>query len=141
MGNKAIKTALALFVIALLAFAVKSGILLTRSAPSLSDEEYLALVPKVMEMVKQRYVEKVNDKKLVEGAINGMLAALDPHSAYLPPEFFKEMNIEISGSFGGLGLEVNMADGRLMVIAPIDDTPAFRAGIRSGDIIWKIDGK
>ncbi|HEY6871463.1 MAG TPA: S41 family peptidase [Geobacteraceae bacterium] len=141
MVKKALKTTLSLIVIALLAFAAGTAIRLKRTVPALRDEEYLALVPKVMELIKQRYVEKVDDKKLVEGAINGMLAALDPHSAYLPPEFFKEMNIEISGSFGGLGIEINMADGRLTVIAPIDDTPAFRAGIRAGDVIWKIDGK
>ncbi len=141
MKNTWIKSVLFLSVIAVLGLAVGTGIRFRHSVSKLSDAEYLRLVPEMMELIKQKYVEKVDDKKLVEGAISGMLAALDPHSAYLPPDFFKEMNIEISGSFGGLGLEINISDGRLTVIAPIDDTPAYRAGIRAGDFIWKIDGK
>lgn len=141
MKNKWIKTTLFLIVIAVLGLAVGTGIRFRHSVSKLSDAEYLRLVPEMMELIKQKYVEKVDDKKLVEGAISGMLAALDPHSSYLPPDFFKEMNIEISGSFGGLGLEVNISDGRLTVIAPIDDTPAYRAGIKAGDFIWKIDGR
>ena len=141
MKNKWIKSTLFLIVIAVLGLAVGTGIRFRQSVSKLSDEEYLRLVPEMMELIKQKYVEKVDDKKLVEGAISGMLAALDPHSAYLPPDFFKEMNIEISGSFGGLGIEITMTNGRLTVIAPIDDTPAYRAGIKAGDFIWKIDGK
>ena len=141
MANKGITAALLLVVAAFLAAALVQGIRMKRSAPGKTDLEYIQLVPQVMKMVKQKYVEEVSDKKLLEGAISGMLAALDPHSAYLPADSFKEMNIQISGSFGGLGLEVNMMDGRLTVISPIDDTPAFRAGIKTGDIIWEIDGK
>src|SRR6266567_1313085 len=141
MKNKWIKSTLFLIVIAVLGLAIGTGIRFRHSASKLSDAEYLRIVPEMMELIKQKYVEKVEDKKLVEGAISGMLAALDPHSAYLPPDFFKEMNIEISGSFGGLGLEINISDGRLTVIAPIDDTPAYRAGIKAGDFIWKIDAK
>jgi carboxyl-terminal processing protease len=141
MKNKWIKSTLFLIVVAVLGLAIGTGIRFRQSASKLTDEEYLRLVPEMMELIKQKYVDKVDDKKLVAGAISGMLAALDPHSAYLPPDFFKEMNIEISGSFGGLGMEVNISDGRLTVIAPIDDTPAYRAGIKAGDFIWKIDGK
>src|SRR6185369_13678028 len=72
--------------------------------------------------------------------IDGALASLDPHSAYLPPEPFKEMEVQMSGAFGGVGIELGMKDGRLTVIAPIDGTPAFRAGILPNDHIWKIDG-
>ena len=101
----------------------------------------LRLFRGVFEIVKKSYVEEVNSKKLLEGAINGMLASLDPHSAYLPPEPYSEMKVEMSGSFGGLGIEITINDGKLTVIAPIEDTPAWRAGIQSGDHIWKIDDK
>ncbi|HTG81041.1 MAG TPA: S41 family peptidase [Geobacteraceae bacterium] len=141
MKNKWLKIPLLLLAVVFLALAAVTALRLKRGASQFSDEEYLRLVPEMMELIKQKYVEKVDDKKLVEGAISGMLAALDPHSSYLPPDFFREMNIEISGSFGGLGLEVTMSEGRLTVIAPIDDTPAHRAGIKAGDFIWKIDGK
>ena len=141
MAHKGIKSVISIIVVAFLAAALVQGIRTKRSAPGKTDLEYIQLVPQIMEMIKQKYVEEVSDKKLVEGAINGMLAALDPHSAYLPADSFKEMNIQISGSFGGLGIEVNIVDGRLTVISPIDDTPAYRAGIKAGDFIWKIDEK
>jgi len=86
-------------------------------------------------------VEEVDTKKLVYGAINGMLASLDPHSSFLPPEMYKEMKIETKGSFGGLGIEITVKDGYLTVISPIEDTPAFRAGIKAGDQILKIEDK
>ena len=106
-----------------------------------SDQEYLELFRQVISRIHESYVEKVEQKKLMQSAINGMLASLDPHSAYLPPEPFKEMNIEMSGSFGGLGIEITRKDGRLTVVSPIEDTPAFRAGIRPNDHIAKIDDK
>jgi carboxyl-terminal processing protease len=141
MRNKWFKLSLVLIAISILAFATGTALRLKRTAFEPGDAEYLRLVPRVMGLIKQNYVEAVDGKKLQEGAINGMLAALDPHSAYLSPDFFKEMNVEMSGSFGGLGIEINMTEDRLTVIAPIDDTPAFRAGIKAGDFIWKIDGK
>jgi carboxyl-terminal processing protease len=141
MANKGIKAVLLLVIAAFMATALFRLVRIKHAVPGKTDLEYVQLVPEIMEMIRQKYVEPVDKKKLMEGAVSGMLAALDPHSAYLPPESFKEMNIQISGSFGGIGLEVNMMDGRLTVISPIDDTPAFRAGIRPGDIIWKIDGK
>jgi carboxyl-terminal processing protease len=141
MQSKWIKLSLALVAIAILAFATGTALRLKRTAFKPGDAEYLRLLPQVMGLIKLKYVEAVDVKKLQEGAINGMLAALDPHSAYLPPDFFKEMGVEISGSFGGLGIEINVNEGKLTVIAPIDDTPAYRAGIKAGDIIWKIDGK
>ncbi|BDV42306.1 peptidase S41 [Geotalea uraniireducens] len=107
--------------------------------PRRQDVEYLQLFRQVLQEVRSDYVEKVPTKKLLEGAINGMLAALDPHSEYLPPEPFAEMKVEISGSFGGLGIEISQKDDRLTVVAPIEDTPAWRAGIKAGDYIWKID--
>ncbi|MCB6183527.1 S41 family peptidase [Leeia sp. TBRC 13508] len=89
--------------------------------------------------IKQSYVEPVEDKKLIKEAINGMLTGLDPHSTYLDEEAFKELTEETKGEFGGLGMEVGMEDGLVKVTAPIDDTPAFRAGIKSGDYIVKLD--
>jgi len=89
--------------------------------------------------VKSDYVEPVDDKKLITEAINGMLTGLDPHSAYLDQEAFKELQVGTQGQFGGLGIEVGMEDGFVKVVAPIDDTPAARAGIKSGDLIVKLD--
>ncbi|MEN8169261.1 MAG: S41 family peptidase [Pseudomonadota bacterium] len=89
--------------------------------------------------VKQDYVEDVEDKKLLEGAIRGMLSGLDPHSAYLDKEEFKELQVGTTGQFGGLGIEVSMEDGFVKVVTPIDDTPAQRAGMKSGDLIIRLD--
>ncbi len=93
----------------------------------------------VLDAVKQDYVEPVKDKDLLENAIRGMLSNLDPHSAFLDAEAFQDLQIGTSGEFGGLGIEVGQDDGFLKVIAPIDDTPAQRAGIRSGDLIIRLD--
>ena len=96
----------------------------------------------VFNLVERNYVEPVSDRTLIENAIKGMVSNLDPHSDYLPPKAFKEMQEHTTGEFGGLGMEVGMdKDGFVKVVAPIDDTPAQRAGIRSGDLIIKIDDK
>ena len=89
--------------------------------------------------VKEDYVEEVEDTKLLEGAIRGMLSGLDPHSAYLNKEEFKELQVGTTGQFGGLGIEVSMEDGFVKVVAPIDDTPAQRAGMKAGDLIIRLD--
>jgi carboxyl-terminal processing protease len=101
--------------------------------------EELRAFTEVFGRVKQDYVEPVEDKKLITEAIHGMLQGLDPHSAYLDQEAFKEMQVGTQGEFGGLGIEVGMEDGFVKVIAPIDDTPASRAGVLAGDLIVKID--
>jgi carboxyl-terminal processing protease len=106
-----------------------------------SDADYLRMFREVVTLTKRSYVDPVDDKKLMTGAINGMLAALDPHSTYMPASNFTEMKVHMAGAFGGLGIELGTKDGKLMVNAPIEDTPAFRAGILAGDHIWKIDGK
>ncbi len=106
-----------------------------------SDYESIELFTDVMAIVKKSYVEEVDTKKLIYGAINGMLASLDPHSSFMPPDTYKEMKIDTKGAFGGLGIEISIKDSILTVISPIEDTPAFKAGIKSGDQIFKIDDK
>ncbi len=101
----------------------------------------LNLFGDVFERVRSQYVEPVDDKTLVETAINGMLTSLDPHSGYLNEESFGEMQVNTKGEFGGLGIEVTMENGFVKVVSPIDDTPAFRAGIHAGDYIVEIDGE
>ncbi len=111
-----------------------------KSVPRMSDAEDLRLFMKVVIIVKNNYVEEVDGKKLMQGAITGMLASLDPHSDYLPAKDYTEMKVHMAGAFGGIGIALGMAEGRLLVENPIEDTPAFRAGIKGGDHIWKIDG-
>jgi len=93
----------------------------------------------VLQRVRSDYVEKPNDAKLIEGAINGMLSALDPHSGYLNPKQFRELQVQTTGEFAGIGLEVTMEDDVVKVVAPIEDTPAAKAGIQTGDVITAID--
>ncbi|MGH8354426.1 MAG: S41 family peptidase [Pseudomonas sp.] len=95
----------------------------------------------VLDRIKAAYVEPVDDKTLLENAIKGMLSNLDPHSAYLEPKDFQELQESTSGEFGGLGIEVGLEDGFVKVVSPIDDTPAAKAGIEAGDLIVKIDGQ
>jgi len=111
------------------------------SAVSRDTYEGLEAFTDVLAIVQKNYVEDVGTQKLVEGAINGMLGALDPHSAYLTPESYKELQVDTGGSFGGLGIEITLRDGLLTVVSPIEDTPAYRAGIKAGDQIIKIDGQ
>jgi len=106
--------------------------------PALPIEELRAFT-EVFGAIKTNYVEPVEDKKLITEAINGMLTGLDPHSSYLDAEAFKELQVGTQGQFGGLGIEVGMEDGFVKVISPIEDTPAFRAGVKPGDLIIKLD--
>ena len=110
-----------------------------KEAPLPLDE--LRTFAEVLDRVKAAYVEPVDDKTLLENAIKGMLSNLDPHSAYLDPEEFAELQESTSGEFGGLGIEVGTEDGFIKVVSPIDDTPAAAAGIQPGDLIVQIDGK
>ena len=111
------------------------------SANAAASETYreLALFHDVFERVRTNYVDKPDDNKLIESAINGMLAGLDPHSSYMDSKSFRAMQTQVSGRFGGLGMEVNMEDGLVKVVAPIDDTPAHRAGIMANDMITHVD--
>ena len=112
---------------------------LAREADSSGEYESLKTFTDVLALVKKNYVSEVEVDKLVKGAIRGMLGTLDPHSSYLVPETFKDLQVETKGQFGGLGIEISVKDGQLTVISPIEDSPAARAGILPGDQIIKIE--
>jgi carboxyl-terminal processing protease len=101
----------------------------------------LNLFGEVFERVRSDYVEETQDRKLIEDAINGMLTALDPHSSYMNARTYRDMQVQTRGEFGGLGIEVTMENGLVKVVSPIDDTPAFRAGLKPGDLISHLDGE
>ena len=111
------------------------------SAGTPGNETYrqLDLFGQVFQRVREDYVETVDDQTLIHAALNGMLQALDPHSSYMSADQFEEMQVQTSGRFGGLGIEVTMEDGFVKVVSPIDDTPAYRAGVMAGDLITHID--
>ena len=116
------------------------------SSKETSDEStdtfrQLSLFGDVLDLVSQGYVETVDESELIEAAINGMLASLDPHSSYLNPRNFADVKVQTKGEFGGLGIEVTMENGVVKVVSPIDDTPAYRAGIKPGDLITHLDGE
>ncbi len=121
-------------------FGLASPSLAQSSTSSAETYRLLNLFGDVFEQVKAKYVEDVDDKQLIEAAINGMLTSLDPHSSYLNMDNFEEMQVDTRGEFGGLGIEVTMEDGFVKVIAPIYDTPAEKAGLQPGDFITHIDG-
>ena len=133
--------------IGLIALGVVAGILVSLNFQAIADRaartplpvEELRAFTEVFGAIKQNYVEPVEDKKLINEAINGMLSGLDPHSAYLDAEAFRELQVGTQGQFGGLGIEVGMEDGFVKVVSPIEDTPAFRAGIKPGDLIIRLD--
>src|SRR5262245_35280020 len=135
--------------IGLIAVGVLLGVLVSLNFSAVAQKEGATLSPlpieelraftEVFGRVKSDYVEAVDDKKLITEAINGMLTGLDPHSAYLDQEAFRELQVGTQGEFGGLGIEVGMEDGFVKVVAPIDDTPASRAGVKPGDLIVKLD--
>ncbi|HUO06185.1 MAG TPA: S41 family peptidase [Candidatus Binataceae bacterium] len=132
---------LSLVVAACVGIALALAVVFTRRAQALPNNTYeeLDTFAHVLSIVQKNYVEPVSTKKLIDGAISGMLSSLDPHSAYLTPELYRDLEVETRGSFGGLGIEITIKNGMLTVVAPIEDTPAYRAGIKSGDQIIKID--
>lgn len=123
---------IALFVLAETGFQVRA----------FAQERYADLqnFTKVLNLVQQYYVEEVDTKKLIYGAIKGMLRELDPHTNFMPPEIFKDFETETSGEFGGLGIEISVQNGILTIISPIEDTPAWEAGIKPGDKVIAVDG-
>ena len=131
------------FFIALLFFSIFFVSLDNVSAQNNRQETYkqLNLFGDVFQRVQEQYVEEITDKELIESAISGMLQSLDPHSSYLSPESFKDMQVKTKGTFGGLGIEITMEGGFVKVVSPIDDTPAANAGMQPGDLIIGINGE
>ena len=133
--------------IGLMLVGAVAGVLISLNFQAIADRaarsplpiEELRAFTEVFGAIKTNYVEAVEDKRLITEAINGMLTGLDPHSAYLDAEAFKELQVGTQGQFGGLGIEVGMEDGFVKVISPIEDTPAYRAGIKPNDLIIKLD--
>ena len=123
------------------------GILISINLPVFADKTKSTNLPidelrtfsEVFGKIKSDYVEPVEDKRLINEALNGMLSGLDPHSTFLDKDSFKDLQQGTSGEFGGLGIEVGMEDGFVLVISPIEDTPAYNAGLKSGDLIMKLD--
>ena len=125
-----------------LSLSLSRGVLADKEAAASSGTlpwEDAALLAEVLERVRQDYVESVDDHKLMESAIRGMVSALDPHSQFLDPEEYDEIRISTTGAYSGVGIEVTMQDGAVRVVAPIDGTPAAHAGIEAGDTIVSID--
>ncbi|RJQ43140.1 MAG: S41 family peptidase [Nitrospiraceae bacterium] len=139
------KKAFVLFIIAVIALSgfliSKGGLLQKVDAEENGHYSKIKTFAETLSIVKQNYVEEVEEKELVYGAIKGMLNQLDPHSSFLPPDAFKEMQIDTKGEFSGLGIQIGIKDKMLTVIAPIEDTPAFKAGVKAGDKIIKIDNE
>jgi len=106
-----------------------------------SPYQEVQLLTDILSIIQKSYVEEVDLDQLIEGAIKGMTESLDPHSGFMPPEIYREMRIDTRGEFGGLGIEITLRDGLLIIVAPIEDTPADRAGLQAGDQIVRIDGK
>jgi len=133
--------------IGLVGLGLVAGVLVSMHFAAVAEKDSLTSLPieelrsfaEVFGRIKNDYVEPVTDKKLITEAITGMLSGLDPHSAYLDAEGFKELQVGTQGEFGGLGIEVGMEDGLVKVVSPIEDTPAFEAGIKTGDLIIKLD--
>jgi carboxyl-terminal processing protease len=131
-----------MLMLAVAAMGISVGRLSANSAsPAAEGYEDLKTFTEVLSMVKKHYVEEVKTKDIVYAAIKGMLNSLDPHSSFMPPEEYKEMQVETKGEFGGIGIQIGVKDNTLTVIAPIEDTPAFQAGIKAGDKIVKINSE
>lgn len=143
MLNKSFKERLFWPLLITLSIFIFINLNLNEKVSAVTNEAYekLKIFSDALTLIQKNYVEEVKLNDLIYGAIKGMLETLDPHSAFLTPDAYKELQLETKGSFGGIGIEITMKDGILTVVSPIEDTPAFKAGILSGDQILKIDGK
>jgi carboxyl-terminal processing protease len=129
-----------LLVVALV--GVFAGVVMAKRLPFDSDAyEQLKVFTEVLSYVEANYVEEIDPQKAIQGAIRGMLRTLDPHSSFMPPDVYREMQVETEGRFGGLGIEITIRNDVLTVVSPIEGTPAFRAGVQPGDQIIKVDGE
>jgi carboxyl-terminal processing protease len=143
LGPGAAAAATLLAFLALPVFAQQQPATPSKPRPQASSDTYrqLDLFGEVFERVRADYVEEVTDEQLIESAINGMLSALDPHSSYMNAKSFRDMQVQVRGEFGGLGIEVTMENGLVKVVSPIDDTPAAKAGLKPGDYITHLEGE
>jgi carboxyl-terminal processing protease len=142
--SKKIKVTLSFLLVSIFILGFLIGAQGKRTVSGEDDKEiypYLKTFSDVIDLVKKNYVEEVKDKDIVYASIKGMLESLDAHSSFMPPEMYKEMQSETKGEFGGIGIEITIKDGFPTVITPIEDTPAYKMGLKSGDLIIKIDGK
>ena len=124
-------------------FLIILFLLVPFSSHALTDKgfEGLDVFSKVLKYVEEEYVEPIDEEKLLQGAIRGMLSTLDPHTSFMPPDVYKDLKVDTRGSFGGVGVEVTIRDGWLTVVAPIEGTPADKAGLETGDKVVRIDGE
>ena len=138
--HRKIKSQLVLLLLIALTVAVIAGVSVATKVLAQSETyEKLKILSEVLYLIQTNYVEEVDTQEVIYGGIHGMLKTLDPHSSFMPPDMYQEMQVETRGNFGGLGIQIAIKDDQLTVIAPIDDTPAFRAGVEAGDKIVKIE--
>ena len=130
-----------LFLISILILSLTPNNFLNAKNNRQETYKQLSLFGDVFQRVQEQYVDEVLDKKLIEAAISGMLQSLDPHSSYLSADDYSDMQVKTKGTFGGLGIEITMKNGFVKVVSPIDDTPAFKAGMQPGDLIIGVDGE
>jgi carboxyl-terminal processing protease len=134
------KVAVVSTLLLILTLSVGGGVATKGNASTNNTYEHLKLFTEVLSIIQSQYVDELPPKEIIYGAIRGTLRGLDPHSSFLDPEMYREMQVETSGSFGGLGIEITLRDDVLTVVAPIEGTPAYRAGVQPGDRIVKIEG-